>query len=57
MRQLSTIASILDQVGMADQSVERLKVHILALASSGCRRNRLVAADTWTLTVGSRVLH
>ena len=57
MRQLSTIANILDQAGMAAQSIERLKAHILALTSARCRNNRLVAVDTWMPTVGSRVLH
>ena len=57
MRQLSTIANILDQAGMAAQSIERLQAHILALTSARCRRNRLVAVDTWMPTVGSRVLH
>ena len=57
MRQLSTIAGILDQAGMANQSIERLKGHIVALTSARCRRNRLVAVDTWMPTDGSRVLH
>jgi len=57
MRQLSTIADILDQAGMAAQSIERLQAHILALTSARCRGNRLVAVDTWMPTVGSRVLH
>ncbi len=57
MRQLSTIANILDQAGMAAQSIERLKAHILALTSARCRHNRLVVVDTWMPTVGSRVLH
>ena len=57
MRRLSTIAGTLDQVGMATQSIERLKAHILALTSVRSRRNRIVAVDTWMPTVGSRVLH
>ena len=57
MRQLSAIANILDQAGMAVQSIERLQAHILALTSARCRHNRLVAVDTWMPTVGSRVLH
>ena len=36
-RQLSTIASILDQTGVAVQSIERLKAHILALTSARYR--------------------
>ena len=56
-RQLSTIASILDQAGMAAQSTERLKAHILALTSARCRRNRFVVIDTWMPTVGARILH
>ena len=56
-RQLSTIAGILDQTGMAAQSIERLKAHILALASTRCRGLRLVTVDSDLPTVGSRVLH
>ena len=57
MRQLSTIASILDHAGMATQSIDRLKAHILALTAARCHHNRLVAVDIWMPTVGSRVLH
>ena len=57
MRQLSTIAKILDQAGMAAQSIERLKAHILALASTRCRGLHLVTVDSDLPTVGSRVLH
>ena len=56
-RQLSKIAGILDQTGMAAQSIERLKAHILALASTRCRGLRLVTVDSDLPTAGSRVLH
>ena len=56
-KHLSKIAGILDQAGMATQSIERLKAHILALTSARCRHNRLVVVDTWMPTVGSRALH
>ena len=57
VRQLSTIVEILDRAGMADQSIERLKAHILALTSARCRDNDLATIVDQMPIPSSRVLH
>ena len=57
MRQLSTIANILDQAGMAAQSIERLKAQILALTSTRRRNHRLFIVNSRSSTAGCRVVH
>ena len=56
-RELSTIACMLDQVGMAAQSIERLKAHILALTSTRRRNHRLFIVNSRSSTAGCRVVH
>ena len=57
LRQLTAIVDTLDQTGMAAQSIERLKAHILALTSARCRGNDL-ATNVDQMPVSSfRVLH